>query len=441
VPEGVGARSAPAWIASGLRHRAEGRRALAVADFRAALRLAPDDPDVWNALGHGLLTEGAFEEAEAWLGRVAAALPDNPRALNNHAGALRRLGALDRALAIYDRALRLPDAPPGARWSRAFALLLSGDYARGWPEAEWRYRRPGVQAPAWAAAQWDGRSLRSGTLLVRAEQGIGDTLQFSRFLALARERVGRLVLQVGVELHPLLADLPGVDELIGKADPEPFVQARALLMSLPVCLGWRDAGPWVGPSLRADPARAQSLRAQLRGSDRRPLRVGLIWQGNPAFEEDHLRSPPLAAFSPLFGVPGLRLFSLQQRHGLDQLEALGPALGSASGITEIGPDLDAGAPFVGTAAAMAALDLVISSDTASAHLAGALGLQAWVVLPFAPDWRWGLGADTTPWYPKLRLFRQPRPGDWDGLFNELRAALLQMILERSTALEEGREAG
>ena len=402
--------------------RATGAHAEALALCNAALAQSPGHPDLLALRGNALISLGRYAEAALCHQQVAQRYPGSASAWGNLGNALRRLGSLSQAIACYDRGLALPEAPPSLRWNRAFALLLAGDYDRGFPAAEARFSRQGATSPPWFDRSWDGRPLRGGRLLVACEQGLGDILQFVRFLPLARARVSELVLVAPKKLHALFAGLPGVDSLISPQDPPPPVHARVMLMSLPAAMGLRKRD-WVArsttPILTPDAARVARWAPVLPPG---PLRVGLAWQGNPDYEEDHLRSPPLSAFSPLSRLDGVRWLSLQKYGGAEQLQQPPPGLT----IEDLGGVLDNdGDAFVDTAAALQHLDLVITSDSALAHLSGSLGRPTFVVLPYAPDWRWGLGLPMTPWYRTVRLFRQPRPHDWGAVFAEMTRVMAQ----------------
>ncbi|HET7883500.1 MAG TPA: glycosyltransferase family 9 protein, partial [Acetobacteraceae bacterium] len=250
------------------------------------------------------------------------------------------------------------------------------------------------------------------TLLVRAEQGLGDAIQFCRFAPLVQG--GSVALEVHRPLGRLLASMTGVVPLVRMGDQLPAFDLYVPLLDLPRLLG--SSGAPV-PYLSAEPDRVAMWRGRV-GHD--GLRIGVAWQGNPASAAEHGRSYPVAELRALAGVPGIRLISLQRHHGLEQLAALPHGLR----IETLGDDLDAGSDaFIDTAAVMQCLDLVITSDTSVAHLAGALGRPVWVALQHVPDWRWLLDREDCPWYPTMRLFRQSRRGDWAGVFSRMAALL------------------
>ena len=340
------------------------------------------------------------------------------------------LGLFQLAMVLYDRqdlpaciataraALDLRPDLPEARMKLAQALLQSGDLAAGWPEYEWRWRIPGapplLPLPG-AHAQWDGAPT-DATILLIADQGYGDAVMFARYLPWALARAPNAVVAASAELHPILAAIvPGLKLFARWEDLPPFAAHRAF-SSLPLLAGTRlDSIPAPTPYLAADPARAAAWRARLDAAlPAGARRVGLAWAGRPTHNNDVNRSVALGALAPLAAVPGLAFVGLQK----------GPAAAQAGDFPAPLLNLDATiAGFDDTAAILAGLDLVISVDTAVVHLAGAMGVACWVMLPFAPDWRWLARRPDSPWYPTLRLFRPAAPRDWPGLVADVTAAL------------------
>ncbi|MCU0665330.1 MAG: hypothetical protein MUC50_23760, partial [Myxococcota bacterium] len=291
----------------------------------------------------------------------------------------------------------------------------------GWQTYEWRRQIPEIPICRFALPQWDGQSHPDKVLLLHAEQGLGDSLQFIRFASFARQRVGRLVFLCHPPLLRLFSRVPGIDALVPLGEPPPPCDMHLPLLSLPWVLG--AVSSELGcrtPYLSPEPALVEAFAMRL-SSIPRP-RVGICWQGNPSYRDDKNRSIPVRHFLPLLEA-GVELVSVQKNHGLEQLACADPE----GRVLNLGPalDLERGA-FVDTAAVLANLDLLITSDTAMPHLAGALGVPVWCLLPHVPDWRWGLKGDRTPWYPTMRLFRQTRPGDWDGVFASVRTALASL---------------
>ncbi len=399
----------------GIALAAQRRYGEAIACYRRALRLSPDYPDAHNNLGNALRQEGQTAEAAAALEQALRLQPDYPEAHNNLAIVRIRQGSLDEALAGYAEALRLKPDYAEAHCNRALAWLLQGDFEKGWPEYEWRWRTRDFKPRAFDRPRWDGGPLEGRSILLWAEQGLGDTLQFVRYAALVKQRGGTVLLEAPPRLLPLLRRCAGIDHLLPAGGPPPDFDVQAPLLSLPGLLGTTLANvPAAVPYLSADPEWVRRWREDLRAVS--GFRVGIAWQGSRTYREDRFRSVPLKHFAPLARLEGVRLVSLQKGPGLEQLDAVRRSWN----VLDLGPRLDeAGGAFVDTAAVMACLDLVVTSDTAIAHLAGALGVPVWVALPEACDWRWLRERADCPWYPTMRLFRQRCAGDWDEVFGRI----------------------
>lgn len=410
---------APAHFCLGRVHAVEGRWTEAVACFETALRLRPRFPAALNRLGL------AYLQLEQWAESVAChrkLLRRRPRQFSAHrrlTDALLQLGSFAEARRHVELALVLKPYDACAHVHRATFLLRQGDFHRGGTEYEWRWRLPGQSAPYPHLRAWPGGSPRGKVLLLHAEQGLGDTLQFIRYAAVLQTAGATVVFVCPPALHRLLAGCKGIDRLLSPTDPLPACDAHAPLLSLPRLLGTTlRTIPAGTPYLHAEPGLVTHWRRRLARYS--GCRVGIAWQGNPAFDHDRQRSLPLAAFAPLAGVGGVRLFSLQKPPGTDQLAGIAKRFK----VVDLGQDTDeATGTFVDTAAIIRSLDLVITSDSAIAHLAGALGTPVWLALPVGCDWRWFTGRDDSPWYPRARLFRQHRPGDWTDVFQRLAVAL------------------
>ena len=410
---------APAWSNLGVALRDTGRGLEAVASFRQALRLQPGEPDVLNHLGNALLAQQQYSEAIACFREGLRRAPANPGIHLNLGNALRVSGLVDEAIQSLRRALELHPDFAEAHWDLAFALLLQGDFIQGFQEYEWRWRRPDFPGRQFAAPLWRGEGLAGRTLLVHTEQGAGDALQFVRFVSELHERGARVLLECPPCLAALFQSVTGAAQVIPRGEPLPDCDYHVPLLSLPQRLGVtletiRTPAPYLRP-----PANRVVLPPPRTQRDAR-LKVGLAWRGNPKHPNDRQRSIPLALLEPLFAVGDVAFYDLQVAPGaqFDGEGANQPALVPLGGLLS---------DFAGTASVMAQLDLVIAVDTSVAHLAGALGRTTWVLLPFAPDWRWMLGRDDTPWYPTLRLFRQPRPGDWGAVVRLVRDALIEHV--------------
>lgn len=402
----LAADSADAWFLHAAALSATAAPAAAEAALETCLRLAPDHAAAWANRGNACIDQDRLEEAEAHLLRARAL---DPMAAETHAslGFLRACqGRLSEAVAACSEAIALRPNFAQAYWNRSFAHLLAGNYAAGWADYEWRKRHP-LFAADFATPpgrEWTGDALAGARLLVRAEQGLGDTLQLARYLPLLVAQGAIVTLACDPGLASLLAQLPIT--LRDKAADHPACDYWVDQMSLPrLCPG---PIPSPGGYLRADPAQTAQWRARLPPR----ARTGLVWAGNPAHSNDRRRSLPFAAIAPLVAADPARFVSLQ----------VGPrsAEAAAFGIADRSSALP---DFAATAALIEALDLVIAVDTSTAHLAGALGKPVWLMLPYAPDWRWMTERRDSPWYASARLFRQPRPGDWPAVIAEVAAAL------------------
>ncbi len=397
-----------------------GRPTEALASFEEALRLDPDHADARHNRGAVLAEMHRHEEAIREFHAAIAANPADAEYHNSLGASLAVLGRTDEALGCYEKALAIDPNHAWAHFNRSQAWMLRGDWRRGFAEWEWRKKLPAAGMRVWEKPGWDGSARPGQTLLLWCEQGLGDTLQFIRFSRQARQRVGRLVVECQPALVPLLSRCPWIDQLVARGNQLPPHDMQASLLSLPHLLAIEgDALGEGGPYLTADPALIATWKEFLA---RHPGRkIGIAWQGNPKYKRDPFRSVPLATFAPLALLPDVTLVSLQKGSGRDNLAD--PATQPVFPLVELGQDVDASAgAFMDTAAVMANLDLVITSDTSIPHLAGALGVPAWVAIGANPDFRWLDRGDASPWYPRMRLFRQPQPGDWTSVFAAMKAA-------------------
>lgn len=388
-----------------------------------ALALAPDQPDALVNLGLSCHRGHDLEAATRWLWRAHRLRPDHRDSLLDLGLVLRDRGMFAGAQACFTALTSRDDGDRDAHMALALSRLVQGELAAGWEGFERRWKR--LPAPPWRAVD---PLPAGGTLLLHAEQGFGDTIQCARYIpgavALAARQGARVVLEVHPNLIRLLHTLPvppGAPlTIVARGDTPPPHAAHCPLMSLPRAFATDRVEdiPAPIPYLSADPVGAAAWAARLEDGSGR-LRVGLVWAGNPGHRNDRNRSVPLDALDPLLAVDGVRLISLQTgpaRHAL-------PARWAA----RLDDPMDGVTDFADTAALMAGLDLLVTVDTAAVHLAGALGHPAWLLLPYAPDWRWFLQRTDSPWYPTVRLFRQDRPGGWSrvgqGVARRLRRLL------------------
>lgn len=418
---------AEAWCNLGNALRESGNLSEAISSLERAIELQPELAAAFSNLGVALQDSARFTEAEQYFQRAIEIDPQRAEFHFNLGTVLKDQGRVREALGHYERALQEQLGYAQAVCSRGMALLSLGDFSQGWADYERRVECPQFDTLSFPQPRWRGEPLAGRTLLVHCEQGLGDTLQFIRYLHPARQRAGegKVIVAAQQILLPLLQQ-SGFANLVAKENPLPPFDVHIPLMSLPAVLGTTvDTVPRDVPYLHADAERVVAWRDRLQNDsgaapDSKALRVGIAWQGRTNYRGDRLRSIPLAKFVTLAAVSGVRLFSLQKGPGSEQLAAQAGRLP----ITDLSStlDLSTGA-FLDTAAVMQNLDLVVTSDTAIAHLAGALGVRVWVPLTFAPDWRWLVDRDDSPWYPSMRLFRQRQLGDWDEVFARMAAEL------------------
>jgi tetratricopeptide (TPR) repeat protein len=398
----------------------QGKLDAALAEYRKALDLDPALPQA-NQNYASIARDGeALQRAAQSYLRQTQASPRDAMAFTDLGNTWRELGRHREALAAYDRALSIDPDLAEAHFSRSFVLLLLGDYSAGWKDYEWRWRIPAFNAPARRFAQptWDGREIAGGTLLLHAEQGLGDTLQFVRYAPLVARRCAKVVLECQPELLGLMRSVRGVGQVLAQGDPLPPFGAHAPLMSLPQVFDTTlQTVPWDGPYVHADAQRVaqwrDAVREQVAG-----LKVGLVWAGRPQQWDDRKRSIALDMLAPL-AREGVTFYSLQKGEAAAQASAPPPGMRLIDLTARIHD-------FSDTAALASLLDLVITIDTSVAHLGGAMGIPTWILTAHAPDWRYHLERSDNPWYPGTRLFRQERDGDWSGAIAAVAAELAQL---------------
>jgi tetratricopeptide (TPR) repeat protein len=428
--------SAVAYNNLGMVRHEQGQFEVALQHYRQAIQLRPDYAKAHSNLGALLHAQGRLAEAVEHLQHALRLQPDFIEAHSNLGLVLQAQGYVEAAIASFERALQYKPDCVQAHWNRAVAWLLSENFQQGWREYEWRWRRPDSPPPAFPQPRWDGTLFPQQTLLVYAEQGLGDTLQFVRYLPQVAARGQHVVLACQPALVRLLHTCPGVQTLVVKDRLEMADQSFDLhipLLSLPGIFETTAATiPAEVPYLTAEPELVQQWHTRL-GAEQ-AFRVGLVWAGNPSHKNDRNRSCTLATLAPLARLPHLTLFSLQTGPAAGQIDQLSPSMA----LHDVGRTLG---DFADTAAVIAHLDLVITVDTAVAHLAGAMGKPVWTLLPFAPDWRWGQHSAHTPWYPTMRLFRQPAPGAWEAVCQSVVEALTSLLDHRAHNTEQALGAG
>ena len=384
----------------------------AIAEYDAALALNPNDLKALFNRANTLFRAGRHTELLAGFDRLLALQPDHLEGLSSRGLALQALGRHQDALASYAKATAIAKDYVDAHFNQALALLLIGDYARGFAEYEWRWKRAGITRRNPGKPLWLGEyPLGRKTILLHAEQGLGDTIQYVRYAPLLAQGGATVLLEVQSELKGLLSDLAGV-RVFARGETLPAFDVHCPLGSLPLAFKTTPATVPAGiPYLRTSEERIAKWRPRL---DALPgKRIALAWAGNPNHINDRNRSIALARLKPLLSAPGISIVGIQRDVPKSDRAVL-------AGLTHLGEEL---ADFQDTAAVIALADLVITVDTSVAHLAGAMGRPLWVLLPSWPDWRWTLDGERSPWYPDARLYRQGADGDWNPVISRIAAEM------------------
>ena len=404
--------------------REKGRFDESIAYYQKALQLKPDLFDAYNNMGVAFQEQGKIDEAVISYYKALQINPNYAEAYNCLGYALQEKGQLDAAIDHYKKALQIDPNLASAHGHMALAFLLSGDFDRGWREYEWRWKTKGNFPRSISEPQWNGSDITGRAILLHAEQGMGDTIQFIRYAPLVATRCAKVIVECQNELIPLLRNVEGVHQVVSRGGQLPSFDVHCPLLSLPLIFHTTlENIPAKVPYIEAYPESVLKWRDRLRYDHSRP-KVGLVWAGAPGYKGDRSRSFSLQLFSTLGKIENITFYSLQKGEAAQQ--AKNPPIGmNFMDLTQEIFD------FSDTAALIENLDLVISVDTAVAHLAGALGKPVWTLLPFAPDWRWMLYREDSPWYPTMRLFRQRSIGDWQSVMaiveDELRSFVTALI--------------
>jgi tetratricopeptide (TPR) repeat protein len=394
----------------------------AIDAYRRALDLNPNYAEALNNLGRAYLELDDLPQAAAAFRRAIEIRPNLAEVHNNLGFVLKESGQICEAAASNRRAIELAPEYPEPRWNEAQLLLLQGDFEHGWPAYEWRWKTGKLTARKFPQPQWLGEPLAGKTILLHAEQGLGDTIQFIRYAPLIKRLGATVVVECLRPLTRLLASCPGIDQLLPAGAALPPFDFHTPLLSIPAALKTTlSTVPHEVPYLSADPALVAHWRDVLRKFP--GFRIGINWRGRTDRIDSRRRDIPPELIASFAGIPGVQLISLQKGAGQEDLS--NPA--GHLPIIDLGEFDTAHGPFMDTAAIMQNLDLIISSDTSVPHLAGALGRPVWVALPFSPSWHWLLDRSDSPWYPTMRLFRQKSLGDWEGVVSEIRTAVRQAV--------------
>lgn len=395
-------------LAAVAEKRGHGARAIEI--LQRSISGTGDDALPWMNLCRLFRLSGRLDEARA-AGERATALGTLPDALIDLADTYVALGETDLALEAFERAVAKNPKSARARLGLAQALLMKGEFRAAWPEYEWRYKLTSTEniLPKFKQPQWNGMTLKSSSLLIVAEQGYGDCFQFARYLPLVSERAKNVYVGVGAEMKSVLATVPGRHLCFERWEHIPPFDYQIPLSSLPMVFGTTlETIPATVPYVFAEPAKVEAWRVRLSESSRGRKSVGFVWQGRPTHPNDRVRSIGLGPLTPLLEADDILPVSMQFGEGREQLarHPMGARVFDAAAEIK---------DFSDSAALIAALDCVVSIDSANAHLAGALGKPCLVMLPYAGEWRWLEGRRDSPWYPTLELFRQEAHGAWDGV--------------------------
>ncbi|MGB8366853.1 MAG: tetratricopeptide repeat-containing glycosyltransferase family protein [Candidatus Babeliales bacterium] len=383
-------------------------------------------------LANNLNMINQIEEALEIYKRLEVRYPNQPSILYNIAYTLKKLGRLEEAFPYYDKVLRLNPTHAEAHFSRGLAYIVTGDFEKGFKDYEWRWKKPQQGSYRnYSEPRWDGSDLHGKTIFLHAEQGLGDTFQFVRYARLVKEKGGKVIVGAQKPLVTLLRLCPYIDQVVALNEALPPFDVHAPLMSLPYILKTTiDTVPTDIPYLFAKPELVEYWNKRL--SPDKNFKIGICWQGNSKYSTPMLRatvalkSMNLNNFSLLGNIPGVSLYSLQKTTGTEQLKSMAPEFT----VHTFGDNFDEdNGRFMDTIAIIKNLDLVITVDTSIGHLAAALGKPTWIILPNPPDWRWMLNRDDTPWYPNVRLFRQPTPGDWEGIMKVVAQELEKYVTQ------------
>ena len=394
----------------------------AITSYSMAITINPHYAEAHYNCGNALNKQKKIDEALICFTRATAIKPDYAEAHNLLGATLEEQGKLEEAAASYNRAIELKPDYVDAQLNKAFISLLKGNYKDGWQGYEWRLHTKNYVHRTFQQPMWNGSPLKGKTILIHTEQGIGDNIQFVRYLPMVQAQGGRVIFECLPELVNLLRHCAGIDKIITKSpsgiSSEQF-DVHVPLLSLPGLFNSTlDSIPSDVPYISVDPALIDQWR--LRLSDDHKYKVGIVWAGNPDHAKDKRRSCSLSDFATLAGTQEISFYCLQKGSAsveTDRCPGMEKIIRLDSELTD----------FTDTAAVIANLDLVISVDTSVAHLAGAIGKPVWTLLPFVPDWRWLLERDDSPWYPSMRLFRQTTMHDWNGVFKQVQKSLIDNL--------------
>lgn len=413
------ATSAGIWNNYGIALRQQTKYLAAVACYRRAIEFEPNDPVYHGNLGNVLKDLGRFPEALAAHEVAVGLRPTDAGSHHNYGVALRETALMEEALAEFETACRLDPENPIFEFDRALALLYLGRFSGGWSAFEWRWKVGEITKPDLKVREWKGEDFQGKTLLVYPEQGYGDSILASRFLPLVKRRGGAVCLMCKPPLQRLFKDLEGVDRLVTDTRADIRFDLQCAMLSLPGIFKTTFENVPSPARLHIPEESRNKARSLVSPTDDR-FKVGIVWSGSVTFKNNASRTTTLDRFLQLAGIPGIRFYSLQK----GPLESELRETGANAVIPDIGGRVE---DFADTAAVIERLDLVIMTDSAVAHLTGSLGRPVWNLLSFVPYWLYLLEGEQTPWYPSMKLVRQPRFGDWDSVFARVETELVAAI--------------
>lgn len=389
----------------------------ALSYFNRCLEISLDNPEAWTCRGNTLSALGHLEDALSSVDKAIEINQDFSQAWSDRGNILCEMRRHEQAITSYNKSIDIDPNDADSRWNKALCELSLGNFDSGWELYEWRWKTESFSSTLrnFKEPKWLGREDISGkTIFIYTEQGLGDTIQFCRYVEFLKELGATVLLEVPRALMNLLVELKGVDELISKGNPIPYFDFHCPLLSLPYALrNTVKAIPNKSPYLTIHNQLVQKWKNYFGNEG---FTIAICWQGNPKAKIDRGRSFTVDSFLPIAELENVRLISLQKGFGAEQLEHSK----LVNQVETLADDFDSdNRRFLDSAAVMKSVDLVITSDTALTHVAGSLGIETWLPLRYVPDWRWLLNGNSSPWYPHHRLFRQPRAGDWESVFKQM----------------------
>ena len=404
--------------------RDKGQLDEAMTFYQKTIELNPSHAGAYCNIGLIFQNRGQLDQATNSYQKAIESNPHMATAFNNMGTAFQDKGQLDEAMTFYQRALQIDSNYAIAHFHVALLLLLTGDFKNGWQEYEWRWKTKDFGTRNFEQPLWDGSDITGRTILLYSEQGIGDTIQFIRYAPLVAQRGAKVIVECRKELKSLLQNVEGVNAIVAYGEQRRDFDLHCPLLTLPLIFDTTlEAIPVEIPYIKVNASSIQKWKDKVK-NDSSQLKIGLVWAGAPGYKRDEKRSFSLEIFSPFAHLTGVTFYSLQKGKAAEQ----GKNSPEGMKITDYTDEIQ---DFLDTAAFVENLDLVISVDTAVAHLAGALGKPVWTLIPFAPDWRWLLNREDSPWYPTMRLFRQPSPGDWQSVINNVLKEIEKFIRDEN----------